>query len=456
MPIHAVRDEMSDDLFTDPPDVSAPAEAPLAERMRPRNLDEVVGQEHLVGKGKVLREMIEKDQLSSLILWGPPGTGKTTLARIIAKESKAEFVAYSAVLSGIKEIKAVMADAERHFRRTHRKTIVFIDEIHRFNKAQQDAFLHYVESGVIVLIGATTENPSFEVISALLSRAKVYVLNPLTVTGVEQILGRALDDTGRGLGARPVDMAPEVLHQLAVYANGDARAALNALEIAVDLGYSRCRAGVPVLTSVDLEAALQHKMLRYDKAGEEHYNLISALHKSMRNSDPDAALYWLGRMLEGGEDPIYIARRMVRFASEDVGLADVRALQVALAATEAVRLVGLPECKLALAQAAVYLSVAPKSNALYTAYSDIESDVQRTVNEPPPLHIRNAPTRLMKELGYGQGYQYAHDLEGKVADMECLPDSLKGRQYYHPTDEGMERRIKEILESIRAKKKQPR
>ncbi|MBZ5495835.1 MAG: replication-associated recombination protein A [Acidobacteriia bacterium] len=444
---------MSDWLFARPPEPPGSPAAPLAERMRPRTLDEVVGQPHLIGQGRVLREMIEHDQLASLILWGPPGTGKTTLARIIARESKSEFVAYSAVLSGIKEIKAVMAEAETHFRQTRRRTIVFIDEIHRFNKAQQDAFLHYVESGVIVLIGATTENPSFEVISALLSRAKVYVLNPLTVEDVEQILLRALEDRERGLGERPVEIAEDVLHRLAIYANGDARIALNALEIAVDLAYSRPHAQVPPLTAADLESALQQKILRYDKAGEEHYNLISALHKSMRNSDPDAALYWMGRMLEGGEDPIYIARRMVRFASEDVGMADVRALQVALNATEAVRLVGLPECKLALAQAAVYLSVAPKSNALYTAYSEIETDVQKTVNEPPPLHIRNAPTRLMKELGYGKGYQYAHDLEGKVADMECLPESLHGRQYYHPTDQGMERRIKEILDIIKEKRK---
>ena len=444
---------MNKQLFPDSLEPMSPGTAPLPERMRPRTLDEVVGQQHLIGKGMVLREMIEHDQLVSLVLWGPPGTGKTTLSRIIARESKSEFLAYSAVLSGIKEIKAVMADAERHLRGTGRKTIVFIDEIHRFNKAQQDAFLPYVESGVIVLIGATTENPSFEVISPLLSRTRVYVLHPLTVEEVEQLVRRSLADCERGLGGRPVEVASAVVHQLGVYANGDARIALNALDIAVDLAYRRVHSGVPILTTGDLEAALQHKILRYDKAGDEHYNLISALHKSMRNSDPDAALYWMGRMLEGGEDPLYIARRMVRFASEDIGMADVRALQVALHATEAVRLVGMPECKLALAQAAVYLSVAPKSNALYTAYGAVEADVQKTVNDPPPLHILNAPTRLMKDLGYGKGYQYAHDLEHKVADMECLPDSLRDRRYYHPTDQGMEQRIRDILHNIHEKRK---
>jgi putative ATPase len=447
---------MKRSLFPDDQRPYPASEAPLAERMRPRTLDEVVGQDHLIGEGKVLRDMIRQDHLRSIILWGPPGTGKTTLARIIAKETKSPFVAYSAVLSGIKEIKAVMADAERCFRSAGKRTIVFVDEIHRFNKAQQDAFLPYVESGVIVLIGATTENPSFEVIGALLSRAKVYVLNPLTAEDINGILVQALTDSERGLGKKSLEVAPEVLHQLALFCNGDARIGLNALEIAVSLAESRESGPKITVRKEDLEASLQRKMLLYDKAGEEHYNLISALHKSMRNSDPDASLYWLARMLEAGEDPVYIARRMVRFASEDVGLADVRALTVALNATEAVRLVGLPECKLALAQAAVYLSVAPKSNSLYRAYSTVLTDVQSTLNEPPPLHIRNAPTELMRDLGYGRGYQYAHDLENKVADMECLPPALRGRQYYEPTDQGMERRIREILDSIKTMKQKAR
>ncbi len=443
---------MNKSLFPEPENSPSTAEVPLAERLRPRSLDEIVGQDHLIGPGKILRVMVEQDQLTSIILWGPPGAGKTTLARIMAKQTRTPFVSYSAVLSGIKEIKAVMAEAESRHRQSHGRTIVFVDEIHRFNKAQQDAFLPYVESGVIILIGATTENPSFEVISPLLSRCKVYVLHPLQPAEIEEILKRALKDEGRGLGSFHISSPEEVLNQLAVYANGDARIALNVLEIAVSLALGRSMQA-PSLTTGDLESALQRKILQYDKKGEEHFNLISALHKSMRNSDPDASLYWLGRMLEAGEDPVYIARRMVRFASEDVGLADVRALQVALNAVEAVRLIGLPECKLALAQAAVYLSVAPKSNALYTGYSSVVSDVQNTFNEPPPLQIRNAPTSLMKDLGYGEGYQYAHDAKEKVADMECLPDSLRGRQYYRPTDQGSERRIREILAEIKEKKK---
>ncbi len=444
---------MTQSLFHKTEDSRPNPDAPLAERLRPRSLDEIVGQQHLIGKGKVLRMMAEQDRLASIILWGPPGTGKTTLARILARKTRSPFVSYSAVLSGIKEIKAVMAEAETLFRASRGRTVVFVDEIHRFNKAQQDAFLPYVESGVIVLIGATTENPSFEVIGPLLSRCKVYVLNPLEPEEIAQILKRSLSDKDQGLGSAPISVPDQVLNQLALYANGDARIALNILELAVSLAQRRASSLPAELTKEDLESALQQKVLRYDKAGEEHYNLISALHKSMRNSDPDAALYWLGRMLEAGEDPVYVARRMVRFASEDIGLADVRALNVALNAVDAVRLVGLPECKLALCQAAVYLSVAPKSNALYTAYSAVVSDVQNSFNEPPPLHIRNAPTNLMKDLGYGKDYQYAHDLKEKVADMECLPDSLHGRQYYHPSDQGMERRILEILDEIKQRKK---
>ncbi len=394
---------MTKSLFPEPEKTPITPETPLAERLRPRTLDDIVGQEHLIGNGKVLRAMVEQDQLTSIILWGPPGTGKTTLARIMAKQTRSPFVAYSAVLSGIKEIKNVMAEAEGCFRNNQGRTVVFVDEIHRFNKAQQDAFLPYVESGVIILIGATTENPSFEVIGPLLSRCKVYVLNPLKPGEIEEILRRALFDEERGLGSVGITVPDEVLKQLSVYADGDARIALNIFELAVYLAKGRAQGKPATLATDDLESALQRKILQYDKSGEEHYNLISALHKSMRNSDPDAALYWLGRMLEGGEDPVYIARRMVRFASEDIGLADVRALSVALNATEAVRLVGLPECKLALAQAAVYLSVAPKSNALYTAYSSVVSDVQNTFNEPPPLHHSQCPDRSDEAIGLRQG-----------------------------------------------------
>lgn len=422
---------------------------PLADRMRPRTLDEFVGQEHLVAPGKPLRTQIERDDTGSLIFWGPPGTGKTTLAQIIARMTKAEFIEYSAVLTGIKEIKQVMADAERA-RQYGTRTIVFIDEIHRFNKAQQDAFLPHVEKGNIRLIGATTENPSFEIISALLSRSRVYVLKPLTAEQAVLLLKRALADEERGLGAMKLHASDDVLQKIAAYSSGDARSAYNVLEVAATL--ARGRAGKEIgaeITEDVVQDALQKRVLLYDKSGEEHYNLISALHKSVRNSDPDAALYWLGRMLEAGEDPLYIARRVVRMAVEDIGLAEPNALALCMAARDAVDFIGMPEGNLALAQAVVYLSLAPKSNALYTAYADVQQDVERTAAEPVPLHLRNAPTGLMKGLGYGQGYQYAHEVEGKVADMQCLPDNLRNRVYYQPTNEGVERRIRERLEEIK-------
>jgi putative ATPase len=447
---------------------------PLADRMRPRTLDEYVGQEHLIGPGKPLRAQIERDDIGSLIFWGPPGTGKTTLAKIIASMTRAEFIEFSAVLSGIKEIKQVMAEAERA-RQYGTRTIVFVDEIHRFNKAQQDAFLPHVEKGNIRLIGATTENPSFEIISALLSRSRVYVLKPLTEEQIVLLLRRALEDTERGLGAMKVSATDDVLRQIAAYSSGDARSAYNVLEVAAALALDKTRAsekesqgpqppqstgraGAPAqvlstaheITTEIIQDALQKRVLLYDKAGEEHYNLISALHKSVRNSDPDASLYWLARMLEAGEDPLYVARRIVRMAVEDIGLADPNALSLCIAARDAIDFLGMPEGNLALAQAAVYLAVAPKSNALYTAYSDVQQDVERTAAEPVPLHLRNAPTGLMKNLGYGKDYQYAHDLENKVADMQCLPDNLKDRHYYHPTNEGIEKRIRQRLEEIRS------
>ncbi len=425
---------------------------PLADRMRPRTLDEFVGQDHLVAPGKPLRTQIERDDTGSLIFWGPPGTGKTTLAQIIAHMTKAEFVEFSAVLTGIKEIKQVMADAERA-RQYGTRTIVFIDEIHRFNKAQQDAFLPHVEKGNIRLIGATTENPSFEIISALLSRSRVYVLKPLTEEQIVLLLKRALADEERGLGTLRLKASDQVLAKIAAYSSGDARSAYNVIEVAATL--ARGRAGQEVgaeITDDIVRDALQKRVLLYDKAGEEHYNLISALHKSVRNSDPNAALYWLGRMLEAGEDPLYVARRVVRMAVEDIGLADPNALSLCMAARDAVDFIGMPEGNLALAQAVVYLSVAPKSNALYTAYGAVRQDVEQTAAEPVPLHLRNAPTGLMKGLGYGQGYEYAHDVEGKVADMQCLPDNLRDRVYYQPTNEGVEKRIRERLEEIKRRR----
>ena len=432
---------------------------PLADRMRPRTLEEFVGQEHLIGPGKPLRTQVDRDDTGSLIFWGPPGTGKTTLAKIIANLTKAEFIEFSAVLAGIKEIKQVMADAERA-KQYGTRTIVFIDEIHRFNKAQQDAFLPHVEKGNIRLIGATTENPSFEINSALLSRCRVYVLKPLTEEQIVLLLRRAITDRERGLGNMNLSASDDVLKKVASYTSGDARSAYNVLEVAAGLAKSPllakdARNGAPTesksreITDDIVRDALQKRILLYDKTGEEHYNLISALHKSVRNSDPDAALYWLGRMLEAGEDPLYVARRVVRMAVEDIGLADPNALSLCMAARDAVDFIGMPEGNLALAQAVVYLSVAPKSNALYRAYGDVQQDVEQTSADPVPLHLRNAPTALMKGLGYGRGYEYAHDVEGKVADMQCLPDNLGGRVYYQPTNEGIEKRIRARLQEIR-------
>jgi putative ATPase len=429
-------------LFDDPEPHAAPASSPLAERMRPRTLDEFVGQDQLLGPGRPLRQAIEQDRLQSLILWGPPGTGKTTLARLIATLTRAKFVSFSAVLSGIKEIRAVMSDAEETRRRRGTRTILFVDEIHRFNKAQQDAFLPRVEAGDIVLIGATTENPSFEVNSALLSRSKVYVLQPLDADAILTILRRAVADAERGLGGLGLEVDDEALTAMARYANGDARVALNLLEMS-----SGAAAGGARRVDAAMVAELaQSRSLLYDKTGEEHYNLISALHKSMRNSDPDAAVYWLARMLEAGEDPLYVARRLVRFASEDVGNADPQALTVAVAAKDAVHFIGMPEGNTALAQAAIYLAVAPKSNAVYRAYLDAADAAMKEAAEPVPLHLRNAPTRLMKQLDYGKGYKYAHDEPEGVADMDCLPPAHRGRQFYKPTTRGREAAIKKWME----------
>ena len=421
-------------------DASADAKRPLAERMRPQSLDEFVGQEHILGPGKPLRAQIERDELNSLILWGPPGVGKTTLAKLIARLTHCDFVPFSAVLSGIKEIKAVMADAERS-RRLGRRTVLFVDEIHRFNKAQQDAFLPYVERGDVILIGATTENPSFEVIAALLSRAKVHALRPLTEAEILTLLKRALPVLG-------MQAQEELLRQIAIYANGDARTAYNILELAA------AAAADGQLTAQAIEDSMQRKMLLYDKAGEEHYNLISALHKSVRSSDVDAALYWLGRMLEAGEDRLYIARRLVRMSIEDIGLADPRALEQSMAAMQAVHFLGVPEGDLALAQAAIYLSVAPKSDASYNALGKVMETVESQRAEPVPYHLRNAVTGAMKEWGYGKGYEHAHRFEEALTAMECLPESLAGTRFYEPTNRGAEQKISERLEALRARKDQ--
>jgi putative ATPase len=421
--------------------------APLAERMRPRTLEEFVGQEHLLSPGKPLRVQIANDEAASMIFWGPPGVGKTTLAKIIAKASRASFLEFSAVLSGIKEIKQVMADAEKAAG-FGMQTILFVDEIHRFNKAQQDAFLPYVERGAIRLIGATTENPSFEVIAALLSRCRVYTLKPLSGEQLVLLLDRALKDRERGLGSLELTAEFVALETIASYSSGDARHAYNALEVAAKLATAEKNAGSHITQQIAIDA-LQQRVLLYDKQGEEHYNLISALHKSVRNSDADAALYWLGRMLGAGEDPMYLARRLIRMAIEDIGLAAPEALTLSLAARDAMRFLGSPEGDLALAEVAVYLSLAPKSNALYTAHQEVTAEIEANLAESVPLHLRNAPTPLMRQLEYGKGYQYAHDVEDLVADMECLPDRLQGHSFYHPTREGREKLLSQRMEEIR-------
>ena len=423
--------------------------APLAERMRPRTLDEYAGQEHLVGPGKPLRMLIERDDPASIIFWGPPGVGKTTLAKIIADHTRASFIEFSAVLSGIKEIKQVMVDAEKASAFGSRTTL-FVDEIHRFNKAQQDAFLPYVERGTIRLIGATTENPSFEIISALLSRCRVFTLRPLTEDQLTALLHRSLEDEARGLGGLQLSAEAEALAMIVSYASGDARLAYNGLEIAAKLAASTV---ARTITTEVAQSALQQRVLLYNKSGEEHYNLISALHKSIRNSDVDASLYWLGRMLQAGEDAMYVARRIVRMAVEDIGLAAPEALNLTLSARDAMHFLGSPEGDLALAQAVAYLALAPKSNAVYTAYGEVLADIEREPAAPVPLHLRNATTGLMKSLDYGKGYKYAHDEEGRVAEMQCLPDNLRDRRYYHPTQEGREKLLSARMEEVRRLRK---
>jgi putative ATPase len=419
--------------------------SPLAERIRPRSLEEYIGQQHILGKGKILRNLIYTDNISSMIFWGPPGVGKTTLARIIASITKARFINFSAATSGIKEIKEVMTTAEKN-RRMGIRTILFVDEIHRFNKAQQDAFLPHVEKGNIILIGATTENPSFEINSALLSRCRVFVLHPLDTGDIVSLLKRAIEDK-RGFGYLKVNITDDMLKTIAIYANGDARCALNVLEIVI----MSCidNVGTSNVTKEAVEQCINKKTLLYDKNGEEHYNLISALHKSMRNSDVDAAIYWLARILESGEDPLYVARRIIRFSSEDIGMADPRAMEVAVSAYNAVHFIGMPECSVNLTEAVVYMSSAPKSNSLYRAYNSAKKDALDTISQGVPLHLRNAPTKLMHDLGYGKGYKYAHDFKEKTTDMQCLPDNLKNRQYYFPSDEGFEEKVKQKLLSIR-------
>jgi len=419
--------------------------APLAARVRPNTIGEFYGQEHLLGEGKILRRLIDNDEITSMIFWGPPGVGKTTLARIIANKTKSKFINFSAVTSGIKEIKEVMNKAEI-YRRQGVKTVLFIDEIHRFNKAQQDAFLPYVEKGSIILIGATTENPSFEVNSALLSRCKVFVLKALKNEDIVKVLQNALSSP-KGFGSEKIEIEDNCLELIASFSNGDARTALNTLEMAVLNG--EVKKNVTYITKEDIEQVTSKKSLLYDKNGEEHYNLISALHKSMRNSDPDAAVYWLARMLEAGEDPLYVARRLIRFASEDIGIADSNALRVAINAYEASHYIGMPECNVNLTHAVIYLSMAPKSNSLEVAYLSAKADAEKMLAEPVPLNIRNAPTRLMKDLDYGKDYQYAHDYKGHITKMQCLPDSLKDKEYYHPSDQGLEAKVKERLEKIR-------
>ena len=440
-------------LFEDYRQQQLEKEAPLAARMRPRSFEEFMGQEHIVGQGRVLRKTIESDQLMSIIFWGPPGSGKTTLARIIASITKSHFSPISAVTAGVADLRRIIDEARERGGMYARRTILFIDEIHRFNKAQQDVVLPYVEDGTVTLIGATTENPSFEVISPLLSRCRVFTLNTLTNDEVRIIVERAIADEERGLGKMGVELEADALKHLVVMANGDARVALNALEMATFATEpnAKGRRKIPLPT---IEDVLQHRALLYDKEGEQHYDIISALHKSLRGSDPDAALYWLGRMLEAGEDPLYVARRLVRFASEDVGMADPQALVVAMAAQQAVHFIGMPEGNLALAQAAVYLATAPKSNSLYSAYSRVQQDVEGTRNDPVPLHLRNPVTRLMKGMGYGKGYKYAHDFPGHFVKQQNLPDALKGKRYYSPSDQGFEKEVERRLKGWRGRKEE--